>query len=355
MSADKAYSPYGVFFMAVTILCVLSGAIILAFAGARLYKRSMFWVAALTIVFPLAFAAARFLLLVAPTPGIYAMVSELQLIAGVSSAAAPFVMLLALIISKHSARLIVILAIVALLNAVGIMLVLKAEPIGIADFYPAAFYIVVCCFYFWSAKKLFPELAVIESDAFLKGFDDLILVFDKRDRLMRASSNASEIFGVRENMTREEFNDIFNETATIQEDKSVWLAAGSEIKYYQSSETVVKTRGGTEIATVMMFSDVTEITKLKTQLSEKNDELNALNNQLEIALKTAEKLEAEQQKEKAILELEQAIGKKLENLTREIEAANALQNLSELIEACRDIMAGVRQTVSRLTNTKEGE
>jgi hypothetical protein len=355
MFADQAYSLHAVALMAATIICVLSGAVLLALVGEKLYKRPLFWMVIAMFLFLTAFVVVRLVLLIAPTQIIYDVVRKLQTVAGAASAAAPLMILLALIIRKHSASLIFGMTVIAFLNVAGTAAVLQTEPVSTVDFYPAASFFAFCGFCLWSSKNLFPELSVVSPEAFLNEPHDLILVFDKRDRLMRASSNASEIFGVRENMTRDEFNDIFNEAATIQEDKSVLLAAESEIKYYQSSETVVKTRGGTELATVMMFSDVTEITKLKTQLSEKNDELNALNNQLEIALKTAEKLEAEQQKEKAILELEQAIGKKLENLTREIEAANTSQNLSKLIEACRDIMAGVRQSVSRLTQTEEGE
>ncbi len=208
--------------------------------------------------------------------------------------------------------------------------------------------------YIWRSKQLFPELAATP-EALLKESNDLILVFDARERLMRASPNCAELFRIRDNMMLGEFRDILNETSTIREDKTVSLAAASGMKYYQLSETSVKTRGGAPLATVLMFFDMTEITELKAQLDRKNEELGALNAQLETYIKTSEKLEAEEQKEMAVRELEQAFGQKIEELTLKIEAADASQNLPGLIEACREIMAGVRQTVSRLTQTEEGE
>ncbi len=354
MFAKEAYSPHGVLLTAVTILCAVSGAVMLSAAGVKLHKRPLFWMAAGTLILSVIFSATRLMLLTAPTQLIYEAYIKLQAAVGAASMVAPFLMPTALVIRRDSAGNIAGTAALAALNILGIVAVLQSEPNAIIDFYPAAFYIALCYLYIWSSKRLFPELAATP-EALLMQAGDIILVFDGKDRLIKASPDCREIFSIHDNMTREEFSFMFNEFATIHEDKTVLLASAAERKYYQCSETTVKTRGGTRLATVLMFSDITEITKLKAQLSEKNNELDALNTQLAIALKASEKLEAEQQKEKAISELEKDIGKRLEDLTRAIEAADASKSLSGLIEACRDIMAGVRQTVSRLTKSKEGE
>lgn len=354
MFAEEAYSPHSVLLMAVTVLCAVSGAFLLAVAGVKLYKRPLFWVAAATLLFPIVFSVTRVMLLIAPTQLIFEAYLKLQTVAGVASVVAPFLMLAVLIIRRHSANLVIATAVLSLLNIIGASVALKTEPLAALDFYPAVFYIVFCCLYIWRSKQLFPELAATP-EALLKESNDLILVFDARERIMRASPNCVELFRIRDNMMLGEFRDILYETSTIHEDKTVSLVAASGMKYYQISESSVKTRGGAPLATVLMFFDMTEITELKAQLDRKNEELGALNAQLETYIKTSEKLEAEEQKEMAVHELEQAIGQKIEELTLKIEAADASQNLPGLIEACREIMAGVRQTVFRLTQTEEGE
>jgi len=354
MFAVEAYSPHGVLLMAVTVLCVVSGAVLLAVAGVKLYKRPLFWVAVATLLLPIVLSVTRFMLLIAPTHIIYEACFKLQTIAGVSSVVAPFLMLAVLIIRRHSANLIIGAAVLSLLNVIGTSATLKTEPLAALDFYPASIYFVFCCLYTWRSNQFFPELAATP-ETLLKELNDIILVFDVRERLMRASPNCAELFRIRDNMTLGEFRDILNETATIREDKTVSITTATGMKYYQLSETSVKTRDGAPLATVLMFFDMTEITVLKAQLDRKNEELGALNAQLETYIKTSEKLEAEVQKEIAVHELEQVIGQKIEELILKIEAVDASQNLPGLIEACREIMAGVRQTVSRLTQTEEGE
>mgnify|MGYP000944159879 CR=1 FL=1 len=354
MFAEKAYSPHGVLLITATIFCVVSGAILLSSAGVKLYKKPLYWLAASSLFILIIFAAVRYMLLIAPTHIVFQAIIKLQTIAGIMAACVPFLVLIFLIIRKHSASIVFGMAVIAITNTAGIVVVLRTDPVSITDFFSSGSFVLFCGYYLLCTKKLFPELAAAP-EALLKESNDLILVFDARRRLMKASPNCAELFRIRDNMTLEEFEDILNEISTIREDKIVSLAASSGVKYYQFSETSVKTRSGTPLATVLMFSDVTEITELKAQLSGKNEELGALNAQLETYIKTSEKLETEEQKEMAVRELEQAIGQKIEELTCGIEASDALQNLPRLIEACRDIMAGVRQTVSRLTKTEEGE
>jgi len=353
MFAEKAYSPHGLFLMATTIFCVLSGAVLLSYAGIKLYKRPLYWLAAGSLFFPIVFATARYLLLTAPTQTIFDTCLKLQTFAGIASVIASFTVLIALITQKYSAILVFGMAVPVFLSAVGSVAVLQTDPVAITDFFPVASFVLFSGYYCWFSQKLFPELSTAP-EALLNESNDIVFVFDERGRLMRASPNSSEVLRVRENMMREEFDAMLNESAILYEDNTLSLTTVSGIKYYQSSETTVKKKGNTPLATVLMFSDVTEITALKAQLNKKNEELEALNTQLDRYIKISERLEAEEQKEMAVLELKRAIGHRIEELTQGIEAADAPQNLTGLIEACRDIMAGVRQAVFRLANKEDG-
>lgn len=355
MFADQAYSLHAVALMAATIICVLSGAVLLALVGEKLYKRPLFWIAMAMFLFLTAFAVVRFVLLIAPTQTIYDVVIRLQTVAGVMSAAMPLMILLVLIIRKHSASIISGMAVVAFLNVTGTAAVLQAEPVGSADFYPAVSFFAFCGFCLWSSKNLFPELTVVSPEAFLKGLDDLILVFDKSSRLMKANRNATEVFHLHEGMAREEFDAVLKEIATVHEDKTIALVTLSGKRYYQHSETTVKKRGGVPLATVLMFSDVTEMIVLRSELNDRNEQLKVQGEKLEAYIKTAERLEAEEQKEMVVCEIEQAIGQKIEGLTREMGSGEALQNLPRIIETCRDIMAEVRLAVSGLLKTEKGD
>lgn len=350
MFADKAYSLHGVLFMAAMIFCVVSCSFLLAFTGEKLYKRPLFWISAATLLFLAAFVVSRYLLLIAPVQTVFEAVLKIQTITGMGSAIAPFVILIVFIIQKYPGRLIIVLAVIALSNIVGTAAVLRLNPLNITDFYPVAGYFVFYGFFFWSYKKLFPELIIVKPEAFLKGSNDLIFVFDSRGRLLRASPALPDVFCCREGMNREEFNAVLKAVTIVNDDKTVSIDAASGRKYYQTSETAVKAWGGILHATVLMFSDVTEITELKAQLHEKIEKLEAINIHLEATLRTSEKLEAEMQKEIMIRELERTIGQKIGELSRALESNDALQNLPRLIETCRDIMAGVRQAVFRLVN-----
>lgn len=354
MFADQAYTLHAVVLMAATILCVVSGAALLAWTGEKLYKRPLFWAAAAALLFLAAFAVVRLIFLIAPTQAVYAVVGRLQTVAGVMSAAAPLMILIALIIRRHFASLVFGMAVIAFLNVAGTAAVLQTKPVSSVDFYPAASFFAFCGFCLLSSKNLFPELTVVSPEAFLKELDDLILVFDRSGRLMKANRNATEVFHPHEGMAREEFDTVLKEIAAVHEDKTIALVTLSGKRYYQHSETTVKKRGGAPLATVLMFSDVTEMTVLKSELNDRNERLKAQGEKLEAYIKTAERLEAEEQKETATREIEQAIGRRLEDLTRKMESDAASQNLPRLIETCRDIMTGVRLAVSRLVKTEEG-
>jgi len=167
---------------------------------------------------------------------------------------------------------------------------------------------------------------------------------------LSSSSVLPDVFCCRERMNREEFNALLKAVIIVNDDITVSIDTTSGRKYYQKSETAVKAWGGILRATVLIFSDVTEITELKAQLHEKIEKLEAINVHLEATLRTSEKLEAEIQKEIMISELERTIGQKIEELSRELESDDALQKLPQLIDTCRDILAGVRQAVFRLVN-----
>lgn len=99
-----------------------------------------------------AFAALRFVLLIAPTENIYNAVRKIQTAAGAVAAAAPLIVLLALIIRKYSAGLIFALAVISFLNILGTAIVLQTGALSSMDFYPAASFFVFCGFCLFFSK-----------------------------------------------------------------------------------------------------------------------------------------------------------------------------------------------------------
>jgi len=168
MFGDKAYSLHGVLFMAAMTLCVVSCSILLAFTGEKLYRRPLFWISAATLLFMTVFVVLRYLLLIAPVQTVFEAVLKIQTIAGMGSAIAPFVILVVFILQKFPVYLVIVLVVIALSNAAGTAAVLQLNPFNITDFYPVAGYFVFYGFFFWSYKKLFPELIIIKPEAFLK-------------------------------------------------------------------------------------------------------------------------------------------------------------------------------------------
>lgn len=171
---------------------------------------------------------------------------------------------------------------------------------------------------------------------------------------MKTSCNAMEVFHLSEAMTLQEFNSVLKGLAAVHEDKTIELAALSGKRYYQQSETAVTKRSGALLATVVMFSDVTDMTVLKSELKDRNEELKMQGEKLKEYIKTVEKLEAEEQKEMVVREIQQAIGQKMEDLAQEMESGEASQNLPQIIESCRSIISGVRLALSGLAKTEKG-
>jgi len=354
MFADKAYSQHGVLLMVAVILCVVSCSVLLAYAGEKLYRKPLFWISAMVLLLSTGFVVLRYLLLIAPVQPIAEIVSDVQIITGIGSGSASLILLVTLIIQKYQAGLIFVLSFISLLNLAGIGVVLRSNPLSIADLYPAAGYLAFLGFFIWSSKKLFPELSVRKSEVFLKGSTDLIFVFDNSGKLLKASFELPETLCCREGMTRDEFDSTLREAATVIDDKTVIIDTACGKKYYQTSETLVKAWGGVLRAVVLILFDVTELMELKAQLNEKNEELDIRNVQLEAALRNSERLESEMHKEKIIRELELIIGHKIDDMTRRMECVESKQNLSDLIKTCRGIMEDVRFVVSRLLKG-EGE
>ena len=354
MFADQAYSLHSLALMASVIICLLCSAVLLALLGAKLYKQPLFWMAAAMLLSLTVFSVVRFLLLIAPAQTIYDLIKKLQTAAGVMWVAVSLMIFIALIIKKHSVSIIFGMAVIVFINAAGAAAVLKTDPVSIADFYPAVSYFAFCGFCLLHSRTLFPELTGLSPEAFLNDSSDLILVFDRRGRLMKASYNAMEVFHLSETMTLQEFNSVLKGLAAVHEDKTIELAALSGKRYYQQSETAVTKRSGALLATVVMFSDVTDMTVLKSELKDRNEELKMQGEKLKEYIKTVEKLEAEEQKEMVVREIQQAIGQKMEDLAQEMESGEASQNLPQIIESCRSIISGVRLALSGLAKTEKG-
>lgn len=355
MFADQAYSLHTVGLMAATIICVLSVAVLLALGGEKLYKRPLFWMLIAMLLSLAAFAALRFVLLIAPTENIYNAVRKIQTAAGAVAAAAPLIVLLALIIRKYSAGLIFALAVISFLNILGTAIVLQTGALSSMDFYPAASFFVFCGFCLFFSKNLFPELSALSPEVFLNEPQDIILVFDRWGKLMKANKNAMEVFNPHEAMAREEFDAVLKRDSTVHGDKTIALFNQGEKRYFQYSETRVKKRGDALLATVLIFSDISEIMLLKSELGDRNQRLKAQGEKLAAYIKTVESLEAEEEKEKIVRRIEQAIGERLEGLAREMESDKASENLPRIIATCREIMAGVRLAVSGSAKTGEGD
>lgn len=354
MFADQAYSLHTLALLALIIVCLLSGAVLLALLGVKLFKVPLFWITAAIFLLLLTFAAVRFLLLIAPTEVIYHRVIKLQTLMGFVSALAPFLFLLALIFGKHSMKFIFVMFLMSSFNLLGVLAVLKADPISIRDFYPAVSYFIFCGFCIYFYKNLFPQLSHISLETFLNETHDLVLVFDNSNRLMKANSKAMETFQTHEDMNLQEFDAVLKELIGFNKDKTMKLLCLSERRYYQYSKTIVEKQSGLLLATVLMFFDVTEMTLLQAELRDRNRQLRIQGEKLKEYIKTLERLETEEQKEIIIHEIQQVMEEKMEKLTQEMESDQASQNLPGIIESCRGLMTEVRTVLSRLVKTDKG-
>ena len=355
MFADQAYSLHAVALMAVTLACVLASAFLLALGSEKLNRQPLFWLTAGLFLSLTIFALLRFLLLIAPTPAIFEIIIKLQAGVGMIGTGSPFAVLLTLINRSPSRGLVFALTTLALLGIPGTSAVLRSSPLSFADFCPAALFFAFCSVYLCFYEELFPELSALLPDALLSEPQDLILVFDKSGRLVKANSNAAKVFATHEGMMRPEFDAILKDNAIVRDNKTIGLITSSQSRYYQHSETSVEAASGAPLATVLVFSDVTDMTVLKSILRRKNEQLKRQAGKLRAYIRTEERLKIEGQREKLAQEIEQTIGQKLKKLTREIGSPEAPENLLSLIEDCREIMVEVRLAVSELIRAGEGE
>lgn len=354
MLAEQAYSYHVVALMAATISCLLAGAILMAFVGEKLYKQYFFWLALFVLFSPLIFSVARFLILVAPSKTIYERVCKFQAFWGVVSAVMLFVFIFALVFRVASGKLVLVMTVIALFNLALTVLTITQAPYGREDFYPSLTFLMLLISFWRCSKRLFPELSLLSLESFINSLDDLVLVFDKSEKLIKANSKALEFLNLKEDMNFSDLEDELNKNTIKHEDSIFEFSYENTQKYFQQSKTKVLKRDSL-LATVVMLSDVTEMSVLKDKLSLGNELLRIQGKKLEDYIETGKELAAEEQKEMIVQKIEEVIGQELHDLIKQMESQDASQQVSHFINVCRAIMSSVRQALSSLMEGKEGD
>jgi hypothetical protein len=237
----------------------------------------------------------------------------------------------------------------------------EKRPGILADYLPVLDFGFFSILLTLSGRNLFTELSPLSIDNFMQEFDDMILIFDKYGKLIDANKQAKKTWPfLQDGLTINEFLEKLKEMTVskkciekngIVRYEEVVLSFSNGIRHYQYGETPVKDKKGSIRATVMNFHDITEQSLLEKELAEKNNELEKLNIKLKAFLDTAEKLVEEEQKAKAAKDIKEMVGARIEKLLSELESVsfcNKQEKLPELIENCRDAMAGVRLAILKL-------
>jgi signal transduction histidine kinase len=135
-------------------------------------------------------------------------------------------------------------------------------------------------------------------------------------------------------------------------------------RYYWLQKTVSTDRGGNPIATVFLCRNVTERTLRLRELSDKNDELDQLNAELENYIEVAALLEEEREKSRVARDMQQTLLKRITRIESELQTLQKkccededviLKQLDVLTESGRETMADIRSTVEKLVRPEDAK
>jgi len=356
-----AYSPYAMLLIATTIACVVFGAFLCAYGFIKVEKSFLFWVVIIALIGFLCLPVMGFMALVSPSLELQDMYLDLRRFIALFAV----VPLLCVFYGMHrrgcGLKQCGMFGLVFLIHIICVFYLWEKRPGVLADYLPMLDFDIFSILLTLSRHSLFVELSPVSIDNFMQELDDMILIFDKSGKLIDANRQAKKSWPfLHDGLTINEFLERLKKMTVskkcvekngIVRYEEVVLSFSNGIRHYQYGETQVKDEKGSNRATVLNFHDITEQSLLENELAEKNDELEKLNIKLKAFLDTAEKLVEEEQKAKAVKDIKETVGARIEKLLSGLESVsfcNKQEKLPELIENCREAMAGVRLAMQKL-------
>lgn len=356
-----AYTPYAMLLIASTIACVVCGALLCAYGCIKVGRGFLFWMVMLALIGILALPVMGFLALVSPSLELQNSYLDLRRFIALLAVIPLSGLFLGMYRRGCALKLYGLFGLVFLLHIICVFYLWGNPPGALADYLPIINFGIFGVLLTLSGRSLFVELSPVSIDNFMQELDDMILIFDQSGNLADANRQAKKSWpllhgGLTINEFLEQLQAVTiskkgTEKNGTEQDEELVLSFSHGIRHYQYMETLVRDNKGEIQATVINFHDITEESLLEKELAEKNNELEELNVRLKAFLDTAEKLVAEEQKAKAAKEIKETVGASLEKLLSRLESlspGDKQEKLPELIENCRETMAGVRLAMQKL-------
>ena len=356
-----AYSPYAMFLIAATIACVVFGAFLCAYGFIKVGKSFLFFVVIIALPGLLCMPVMEFMALISPSlklQGLYlALQRYISLFVTVPLLCIPFSMYN----KGNGLKQYGVFSLVSLIHIICVFYLWKNTSGIMADYLPVLDFCIFSIFLILSRHSLFVELSPISIDNFMQELDDMILIFEKNGKLIDANRQAKKAWPfLHDGLTINEFlenlksmtlSKKYTEKNSIMQCEEVVLSFSNGLRHYQYGTTQLMDKMGSIQATVLNFHDITEKSLFEKELAKKNDELEKMNIELKTFLDTTEQLLEEEQKAKAAKDIKEAVGIRIEKLLSELESVsfrNKQEKMPELIENCREVMAGVRHAMQKL-------
>jgi len=371
MDYMDVYTPYTLFFASIITICVMISALLNAYIAIKVRKDLLFWKHFLVQTVFLIWLCGKLLELVSPTQAFINMNLTVQKI-GVSLLF-PALLLFLFVPAKYKMdrKLIFRLCAVSVAVLVCAAAIFFSVPEWVLDFSPVCTFLLWNVVTFFQRRNIFAELSNMSIDAFMDKIEDAVLIFDRSQKLMDSNQNAKILFSfIDTTLTIEDFYCRINERivsgnmlsaidAACFEPTEIGLEVSGKTRYFQYCATTVKNKKNISSATILTFHDVTEKALLLRELEHKNARLDELNDALKNYIRVAHRLEDEQEKNRAVMEIQQTIGQSVAELLIGLEALKTVgstqeetikNKLSQMIENCRTVMSDIRQSVERLTS-----
>lgn len=238
------------------------------------------------------------------------------------------------------------------------------------DFVPVVSFILFNGFVFLYRRRIFIELSALSIDMFMESLEDGVMIFDRSGALIDYNQNAIQLTGpfeAGETLTsflhKLQTADKSGHIQMFETDFPVEIFLSGE-RYYWLQKTVSTDRGGNPIATVFLCRNVTERTLRLRELSDKNDELDQLNAELENYIEVAALLEEEREKSRVARDMQQTLLKRITRIESELQTLQKkccededviLKQLDVLTESGRETMADIRSTVEKLVRPEDAK
>jgi len=356
-----AYSPYAMLLIAATVICIILGAFLCAYGVVKVGKGPLFWLVIIILLGFLFLPVTGFMVLVSPSIKLQELYLNLQRYIALFTTVPLLFILFSMYRRGCRLKQCGVFGLVFLIHTVCVFYLWGSRSGVLADYLPVLNFGFFSMFLISARISFFVELSPVSIDNFMQELKDTILIFDKNGKLIDANEEANKLWPfLHDGLTINEFlenlkaitilNKCSEKNGLIQYGEVVLSFPGG-IRHYQYSTTQVMDKMGSIQAAVLNFHDITEKSLLEKELAEKNEELEKLNMQLITFLDTAEKLLEEEEKAKISKDINEMIGNRIEKLLAELEGVslgNKQEELPELIENCREVMAGVRFAIQKL-------